>query len=260
MPGGAHIFSVIRQRRRAWCTIRTSRSTPAWRASSKRGGERSGRAGHQAGAVPHVGRQPVHPRPGAGGGARASRSRCWSSCGRGSTRRGTSTGPGSWRRPGCTSRTAWSASRRTRRSRWWCAGRANVRALLRAHVGTGQLPQPSTAKLYEDIGLLTCDPEMLTHRRGRTCSTTSPAGPPKQNYQKLLVAPHNDEERQFPGADPTGRSSIRARAARGRIIAKMNQLQDTKVIIAAVRGERGRRVDRPDRAGLLHAAAGGCGA
>src|SRR5262245_2145649 len=90
------------------------------------------------------------------------------------------------------------------------------------HVGTGNY-NPKTATLYEDLGLLTADPELgaeLTELFNHLTGYSRPMG-----YRMLLVAPESLR---------TGlRDRIRAQAAlgaRGRIVMKMNSLVDATMI------------------------------
>ena len=93
-----------------------------------------------------------------------------------------------------------------------------------AHIGTGNY-NSKTARLYEDIGLLTCDPAitedligLFNYMTGRSRQT---------DYQKLLVAPVAMKRRFI---ELIGREADIARAGgRGRIIVKMNQLEDRSV-------------------------------
>ena len=55
------------------------------------------------------------------------------------------------------------------------------------HIGTGNY-NSSTARLYEDIGLLTLRPRSSAPT-SPSCSTTSPATAARIRYRKLLVAP-----------------------------------------------------------------------
>jgi len=90
------------------------------------------------------------------------------------------------------------------------------------HVGTGNY-NPKTATIYEDVGLLTCDPdvgndlaELFNHLTGYSRPT---------RYRRLLVAP----EAMRSGL----RDRIRAEAAKGsegRIVLKMNSLVDAELI------------------------------
>jgi polyphosphate kinase len=101
------------------------------------------------------------------------------------------------------------------------------------HVGTGNY-HVKTARLYTDLGLFTCDPELtadvvnLFHfLTGRSL---------KRDYARLLVAPVNMRERFV---DMIGREAEHRRAGRpARIIAKMNQLQDRAVCEALVAASR----------------------
>ena len=90
------------------------------------------------------------------------------------------------------------------------------------HVGTGNY-NAQTAKLYEDLGLLSADPalgadltELFNHLTGYSRSV---------RYRRLLVAPEN--------LRPGVRDLIRGEAAKGRdgrIIMKMNSLVDPELI------------------------------
>jgi polyphosphate kinase len=95
-----------------------------------------------------------------------------------------------------------------------------------AHIGTGNY-HSQTAKLYTDLGLFTCDPditsdvvELFHHLTGRSI---------KKDYRKLLVAPANMRQRFLELID---REIEHAKAGRlAGIVAKMNSLED-RVIIA----------------------------
>ena len=90
------------------------------------------------------------------------------------------------------------------------------------HVGTGNY-NPTTATLYEDLGLLSAEPalgadltELFNHLTGYSRSV---------RYRRLLVAPED--------LRPALRDQIRAEAAKGsdgRIVMKMNSLVDTEMI------------------------------
>ena len=93
------------------------------------------------------------------------------------------------------------------------------------HVGTGNYHQ-GTARLYEDLGLLSADPELAAHAAAVFNELT--AGIPAPTPGKLLVAPHDLRER-FTAL--IRREAGHARAGRpSGIRAKMNQLQDTQMI------------------------------
>jgi len=93
------------------------------------------------------------------------------------------------------------------------------------HVGTGNYHQ-GTARLYEDLGLLSADPELAAHAAAVFNELT--AGIPAPTPGKLLVAPHDLRERFIA---LIRREAEHARAGRPcGIRAKMNQLQDTQMI------------------------------
>ncbi|MGN6505295.1 MAG: polyphosphate kinase 1 [Tepidisphaeraceae bacterium] len=93
------------------------------------------------------------------------------------------------------------------------------------HIGTGNY-NSKTAQTYTDVGLFTCNPlitadviALFHHLTGRSI---------KRDYAKLLVAPINMRERF---AEMIERETAHARAGRpAHIIAKMNALQDDKII------------------------------
>ncbi|MCA9289940.1 MAG: polyphosphate kinase 1 [Phycisphaerales bacterium] len=101
------------------------------------------------------------------------------------------------------------------------------------HVGTGNYNW-KTARLYEDFGLLTCDPEitddlidLFNYLTGRSL---------QEEYTRLLVAPVAMKQRFIGLID---REIEHRRAGRpARIIAKMNQLQDHEVIDALYAASR----------------------
>lgn len=92
------------------------------------------------------------------------------------------------------------------------------------HIGTGNY-NPHTARVYTDLGLLTCDPELTAdvvdlfhYLTGRSRKT---------DYRRLLIAPINMKQRFL---ELIAREAEHHRAGRpARIIAKMNQLQDEDV-------------------------------
>jgi polyphosphate kinase len=95
------------------------------------------------------------------------------------------------------------------------------------HVGTGNY-NSKTAQLYTDLGYFTCNPqltsdviELFHYLTGRSL---------KRDYRKLLVAPVNMRDRFML---KIRREIEHARDGKpARIIAKMNQLQDAKIIKA----------------------------
>ncbi len=96
-----------------------------------------------------------------------------------------------------------------------------------AHIGTGNY-QSETAKIYTDLSLLTCRPELtqdlvdLFHfLTGRSL---------KQEYRQILVAPFNMQDRFL---ELINREIAFHREGKpARIIAKMNSLDDQKIIQA----------------------------
>jgi polyphosphate kinase len=104
-----------------------------------------------------------------------------------------------------------------------------------AHVGTGNY-HPGTAQLYTDCGLLTCDPEitqdvvnMFNYLTGRSLH---------KQYGSLLVAPVNMRRKFERLIDRE--IEIARNGGKGRIILKMNSLEDvgmiTKLYKASIAG------------------------
>jgi len=93
------------------------------------------------------------------------------------------------------------------------------------HIGTGNY-NSKTAHLYTDLGLFTCNPsitadviEVFHYLTGRSL---------KRDYNKLLIAPVNMRDRFV---EMIRRETEHAKAGKpARIIAKMNALQDPKII------------------------------
>jgi len=95
------------------------------------------------------------------------------------------------------------------------------------HVGTGNY-HVKTARLYSDVGLLTCDPLLTQDAVSLFHYLTGRAHAPK--CSALLVAPKAMRPRLL---EPIGREVKNRRGGRpARIIAKMNQLEDPEVIQA----------------------------
>jgi polyphosphate kinase len=91
-----------------------------------------------------------------------------------------------------------------------------------AHVGTGNY-NPVTAKLYEDIGLLTADPQIGADLTDLFNLLTGYSR--QRDYRKLLVAPHYLRPQMI--------ELIRGQARPGgRIVLKMNSLVDPDMIDA----------------------------
>ena len=102
-----------------------------------------------------------------------------------------------------------------------------------AHIGTGNY-NSRTARVYEDIGLLTADPEitedlinLFNYMTGRSR---------QREYRSLLVAPVAMKKRFLELIDREAR--IASEGGTGRIIAKMNQLEDRGVMDALYRASQ----------------------
>ena len=93
------------------------------------------------------------------------------------------------------------------------------------HVGTGNY-HTVTARIYEDMGILSCEPELGSNVAALFNELTS-ATPPT-GYGKLMVAPYNLRENFI---DLIHREVQNSQAGHSSgIWAKMNQLQDTRMI------------------------------
>ncbi len=93
------------------------------------------------------------------------------------------------------------------------------------HVGTGNY-HSGTARLYEDLGILSCDPELSADVAAVFNELTSST--PYDGYRMLLVAPRFMRARFI---DMIRREAEHAGAGRpAGIRAKMNQLQDPEII------------------------------
>ncbi len=94
-----------------------------------------------------------------------------------------------------------------------------------AHIGTGNY-HTGTARIYEDLGVLTCDPEMCEDVA--TVFNALTGTTPYSNLRKMVVAPVTMRKRF---TELIRREAEHARAGRPcGIDAKMNQLQDPEVI------------------------------
>ena len=101
------------------------------------------------------------------------------------------------------------------------------------HVSTGNY-NSKTARLYTDIGLFTCNPQIGADSSDLFNSLT---GVSRQKfYRRLIMAPANLRQRTL---ELIERESAHAKAGRGgRIIAKMNALVDPEVIGALYRASQ----------------------
>ena len=122
----------------------------------------------------------------------------------------------------------WWATRFTPRAAWWCGGKA-THPPLRAP-GTGNY-NPTTAKLYTDLGLLTCRPEFGEDVTNFFNLLTGICQ--FQSLRKLVAAPFELHDRLLAWS-----SAKRDNARQGlpaRIILKLNSLADRQVIEALYR-------------------------
>ncbi len=101
------------------------------------------------------------------------------------------------------------------------------------HLGTGNY-NSKTARLYTDMGLFTCNPQIGADLTDLFNSLTGMSR--QKRYRKLLVAPANLRERTM---ELIERETTHAQAGRaGRIIAKMNALVDPGIIGALYRASQ----------------------
>lgn len=93
------------------------------------------------------------------------------------------------------------------------------------HIGTGNY-NPKTARLYTDLGLLTCNPDLGRDMVNLFHFLTGYA--PNQKYRKFIVAPHYMRHRFNELIDKE--IEFQQQYGNGHIIAKMNGLDDTGII------------------------------
>ena len=107
------------------------------------------------------------------------------------------------------------------------------------HVGTGNY-NPLTARIYEDFGLFTADPE-LAAEIAHLFNYITGFSRDKQ-YRCMVVAPHEMRDRMMSMIEREAASSTPERP--GRIIMKMNNLSDAGIVNALYdASERGVQVD-----------------
>jgi polyphosphate kinase len=95
------------------------------------------------------------------------------------------------------------------------------------HIGTGNY-HPDTAQLYEDLGFFTCEADIAGDVTDVFNLLTGYA--PDQSYKKLLAAPHSMRKSIL---EMIAREAEAAKSGgKGRIIAKMNSLEDPLTIQA----------------------------
>jgi polyphosphate kinase len=102
-----------------------------------------------------------------------------------------------------------------------------------AHIGTGNY-HVRTARLYSDVGLLTCDPGVTRDVVNLFHHLTGRSEPPP--FERLLVAPRTMRQRFV---ELIEREAEHQRAGRpARIVAKMNQIEDPEIIAALCEASR----------------------
>jgi polyphosphate kinase len=101
------------------------------------------------------------------------------------------------------------------------------------HIGTGNY-NSKTARLYEDLGLLTCDPEITDDLTSLFNYMTGRSR--QREYKKLLVAPVAMKKRFLELIEREIQLTKPGRP--GRIVAKMNQLEDRGVMDALYRASQ----------------------
>jgi polyphosphate kinase len=94
------------------------------------------------------------------------------------------------------------------------------------HIGTGNY-NPKTARLYTDIGLLSCRPELGTDLTDLFNYLTGYSR--QQSYQKLLIAPVGLRNQMIDFIRQE--AQLAAQGKSGRIIVKMNALVDPTLIV-----------------------------
>ena len=102
-----------------------------------------------------------------------------------------------------------------------------------AHIGTGNY-NPKTARIYTDLGLFTCDPEIGADIAEMFNSLTGYARP--RSYRAVLVAPFNLQKGILEEIDKTIEAHSPDRPARIRM--KMNALLDATMIRALYRASQ----------------------
>ena len=109
-----------------------------------------------------------------------------------------------------------------------------------AHIGTGNY-HPGTARIYSDLGLLTCDP-IIGQDLTELFNYLTTGYRPKRAYQKILPAPTHLKKALL--ARIERETAAHARAGDGHIQLKMNALEDVDVARALyAAGRAGVRVE-----------------
>jgi polyphosphate kinase len=101
------------------------------------------------------------------------------------------------------------------------------------HLSTGNY-NPGTARIYTDVGLMTCDDRLGDDAAALFNMMTGYAVPPK--WERLVVAPHGMRDWVIERIDRE--TAHRAAGREARIVAKLNALVDADVIRALYRASR----------------------
>jgi polyphosphate kinase len=101
------------------------------------------------------------------------------------------------------------------------------------HIATGNY-NPTTSRIYTDVGLLTSDPEIGADATDLFNFLTGYSY--KTKYRRLLIAPINMRERMIEMIDRETENKIAGREAR--IIVKINSLTDDRIIRALYRASQ----------------------
>ncbi len=118
--------------------------------------------------------------------------------------------------------------------------RQEAEGLVRyCHIGTGNY-NPKTARLYEDLGILTCDPQ-VGEDMTRLFNQLSGIAP-RSRFKRLLVAPRTVRSGLVEQIE--AETDRHLASGRGRIVFKLNSIVDEQIIDALYRASQaGVRVD-----------------
>ena len=119
------------------------------------------------------------------------------------------------------------------------------------HIGTGNY-HATTARIYEDVGLFTADPDIAADVADLFNFVTGFGRP--QRFRKILVAPFN-LRKQADRAHPRGRRRPPRQASTRASGSRCNNLTARRRDRGALQGVAGGRADRHHRARDLHARA-----
>ena len=127
----------------------------------------------------------------------------------------------------------WWATRFTPRAAWWCGAKAiHIRRYV--HLATGNY-NPTTARLYTDLGLFTCRPEFGEDATNFFNLLTGICQ--FQGLRKLVAAPFELHDRLLQLVEREAENARQGLPAR--IILKINSLADRRIIEALYRASAG---------------------